>query len=197
MVINKPYEIMNKKEVNMYFEWFMSIKDTRLKYLMKRIFDSEEIIFSEKNIQALHYLMAENIHERLKTEEEIKEELEMAPDELKSTHQVHPKRLIEPTMSISIDIGIYLGEFLLHEFDDLKWNIHKDDRLLQYGRPKVVSKNKHFCPSWVLLIIFMVNADKPENEDKLLQVFNNYRDKFHGRETRAQRFMREMKEKLK
>jgi hypothetical protein len=197
MELNKPIEIMNRREIKKYFKWFMSIKDERMKYLMKRVFNSDEIVFSEQNIQALHYLMAENIYEGIKAEEEIAIEISQIPEDLKSSHKVKPKRLIEPTISIAIDIGIYFCEYLIHEVDDLKWDYEKDKEVDQYGRPVIKGKKKYCCPSEIMYVFILGLKKKSVKEDRLLNLFKNYLNKFQGRETRAQRFMREMEEKLK
>jgi hypothetical protein len=180
--LNKPYKLMSIKEVEEYFDWFMTIKDSRLQYLMQTVFHLDEPSFSEKNIQTLHYFMVENIYIKSKTKEEIQTEIEQTPEAYKATHTVNPERLIEPTISIAIDIGIYIAEYLRKEVPDLKWDIEKRN-VEQYGRPMLIGENKYCCPSnFMSNFVDKIRSTKAK-EDELLSIFKNYLDTFTGKGT--------------
>jgi hypothetical protein len=194
MEINIPYEIMTKRQAKKFFHWFMSIKDERIKYLMKRVFNLDEIVFSEKHLQGLHYFLVENIRKRKKTKEEIQREKDLIPKQHKDSHVFEEECLTNETAAIAFDIGIYIAEYILCVTTDMKWSYERRNSE-QYGKPIIFGKDKYCSHIDIMKYFIRDYLNGNLSEDRLLDNINNLLITYRGEETRAQKFMREYIEK--
>ncbi|HBG69913.1 MAG: hypothetical protein A2W93_14975 [Bacteroidetes bacterium GWF2_43_63] len=181
--INQDPASMTKKDVKIYYDWFISIKDERLRMFNKAVFDTEEVELLVDNLEKVSEFFSGNIAARKLSEEEISLEREKLPNQLKTIHKVPDYELIEPTYSIMFDVGIYFSELLRKEIPGLEWG--KSDKLksdVSYGKP-VLKKDGVFVtffPQNIMHIAAMQMYKKTFKEGRMLELYQTWKDNFLG-----------------
>lgn len=174
---------MSLEDVQNYFDWFMSVKDQRLNIFYQQVFKSDQAELSPDKLQAIYYFFKENLAIKERTPEEIEQEKLKLPKELQNIHKVTDYELIEPTHSIMFDAGIYYGELLRNDIEELNWSIEKDEKMIHYGKPILIKKgmNVDSNPAAVFYVMALRIQEGTINEDFLLKAYEHSKSKFKGK----------------
>lgn len=123
----KSFEEMKKKEAQQHFEWYISEIPSRIQ-LLKRAYhfttnrSEEELDLSSESLIRLWEWFLHDIVEVVdRTEEEIQKDLYETPRWLHADVRKVNKKLYVTSLSVSMDIGIYLAETLRKNNDLLYW----------------------------------------------------------------------------
>jgi len=175
---------MSLEDVQNYFNWFMAIKDERLSIFYQHVFNSAQVELSKNKLQAVYYFFKDNLAVKKRTSEEIELERSKLPEHLRKMHKVPDYAFIEPTYSIIFDAGIYFGEILRKEIPPLKWDIEKDQTMVNYGKPVLIKEgiNSDLHPSGLFHILAIQIQNNTDKEDRLLNLFTTWKDSFLGKE---------------
>lgn len=179
--IKQDPSVMNKKDVKEYFEWFIKIKDERLKLFKKEVFGTEDIELTVDNLEIASLFFRDNIAFRKLSEEEIKMGQDKLPEQLKAIHKMPEFELIEPTYSIMFDIGIYFSELLRKEIPGLEWD--KSDKRkndIDYGKP-ILRKDGVFItffPQNIMHIAAIQMYKKTFSEGRMSKLYQTWKDNF-------------------
>lgn len=181
--LNKPYVEYNHKEVDDYFSWFLSIKNQRLKILYDAVFGSEDMTFSSEKLQAIQYFLEDNIVTKPRPLKEIEKIRQSLPKELQNIHKIPAHVFVEPTLSIMIDVGIYLAEYMRTEIPGLEWDMERESDMVYFGRPVLMKQGlaQRFCPSWLIEVVVDKVYDKRAKEDELLELFKIWKNNLEGK----------------
>lgn len=174
---------MGLADVQNYFNWFMSIKDERLKLFYQQVFGSQKVELSLNKLQAIYYYFRNNVVVKSRSLEEIEEERVKLPKQLRRVHKVPDYEIIEPTFSMIVDAGIYFGELLRNEVPGVYWTTEKNKRMAHYGKPILVKKDVRTDadPASVFYTMVLKIQKGTINEDMLTNAYGTIRDSFQGK----------------
>ncbi len=180
--IDKAFNKMTLKEVDLYLEWFLNIRNTRLNYLVKTVFKTDVLEFTPANMIKLQRFLKENITVRLKSSKEIDLILKNYHIKIRNSVQVPNYELIEPTISMIVDVGIYFSEYLRHEVQGIEWASEKEPTIAYYRCPILVKEGilSVFCPSWTMNILVGKIYKNVAKEDEMLSLYETWRNNFNG-----------------
>lgn len=175
---------MSLEDVQNYFDWFMAIKDDRLKLFSQQVFESGHVELSADKLQAIQYFFKDHLAVRKRTPEEVERERSKLPKDLQKIHQVPDYEIIEPTYSIMFDAGIYYGELLRKEVPGVDWAIEKDKKMVHYGKPVLVKKGVNIDgnPAAVFYLMLLRRQEGTLKEDFLIDAYKKSKDKWEGKQ---------------
>ena len=134
-----PFEEMNKKEVDQYFNWFMETKAEQIRYLEAYIQVEDNTVLLDKSPESLITLWAwfqEKIEWVERTPEEIEEEIEQRPDWMKPHVLEDTKKMSIETLMKAWDIAAYFGETMIYNNPPIHWGVRmKPKKLYGVNRP--------------------------------------------------------------
>jgi len=135
------FDEMSKKELKDYNQWFLSSIPERVAILTTAVKSTEgsgewEPDYSPKSLEALGQWFAKQVETRQRSEEEIQAILgNQKPFKV----GVESQTITERTISLSIDIGMYLSEVLRKSHPSLKWDqVLAKKKHVDYGQPVLV-----------------------------------------------------------
>jgi len=166
----KSFDKMSKKEAKNYFDWFMETKSAKLEQLKKLVddtgYESCRLDYSDESLVYVWRWYLDNIELLDRPEEEIREEVERETAGLNRIAiskggvmtELNKKQMYDyfynekPSKKIStlwqfvaMDIGIYLGECLIHKHPDkgLYWGyVTKPRNYIDVNRPLLMGLKK-------------------------------------------------------
>lgn len=147
-IINPPFSLdfkdMPKKELKAWYNWFLGAIPERIKQLEGIVRDSTAFMNwkadkTPDSLDALGQWFALNVETRKRTNHEIQDIV----SKLIFPISVPEYELTVKTFSLSIDIGMYLGEVFLENRSALKWDLPlKSKNFVDYGRPVLLGFGK-------------------------------------------------------
>lgn len=129
---------MSKKELRDYFRWFLDVTPERINELASAVksspgFEDWEPDYTPTSLNALGSWFAVQIQTRPRTHEEIEEIAAQSPFPRSG------QELTNRTISLAMDIGMYLSEVLLRNNPSLRWDqLFGSKRFIEYGQPVLV-----------------------------------------------------------
>ncbi|MFN3195925.1 MAG: hypothetical protein ACE364_08255 [Chlorobiota bacterium] len=175
---------MSLEDVRNYFDWFIAIKEERLRIFYEQVFKSDQVELSVDKLQTIYYFFKKNIATREQTPEEIEAERAKLPKHIQKIHEIPDYEFIEPTITLMIDAGIYYGELLIKEIEGLRWEIEKDPKMAHYGRPILIKEEirKDVNPVAVFYVMALRVQKGNIKEDFLLEAHNHTKNSFLGKQ---------------
>lgn len=174
-----PYEIMNKREADNFFQWFLESQQSRIRTLIEYCRGSEGFIVEKLDFtpESLNYLwnwFVPRIELVKKSREELQEEHNEIPEWLKSEVIVNEAKFGGETETIIIDIGIYFGNVFLQQFSQLKWGvIYKPRNFADVNRPVIIGFNKDVVLNPVRVVNTCTNkVVKGTGNSNLIDLYN-------------------------
>lgn len=146
------FDEKSKKELKPYYAWFTSIIPERLGVLTNTVKATPGVEdwkpdFTPESLNELGRWFANNVQTRLRTDEEKEEIYRRAPQWFRAV-SIESKELTDDTVSLAVDVGMYLSQVLLKNNETLFWDQHlarKDD--VDYGHAVLRGFGKlHFNP---------------------------------------------------
>ncbi len=130
----------SKKEAEACFEWFIQVKDERIKVLEKAVqttpgFKSWRADYTPNSLSLLSKWFNSVVASRPMTPEEIKEEENKLLPQFKDIIQIDTKTLSSQTVSICFDVGIYVGECLKNKLSHLQWKLFEGRKYIDHNQP--------------------------------------------------------------
>lgn len=119
-----PFQDMNKKQAEQFFNWFMSEKENRIRQLQAYINESDPSIVLDKTPDSLLELwewFEPNIEWKEIEEEELKRRLIGKPEWIKQIIMEEKYEQTTLTKAISVDIATYFGDTLIENNPEVKW----------------------------------------------------------------------------
>jgi hypothetical protein len=182
--LDKSFFKMNKKEAQFYFDWFLNIKEERLKLLNRAIIESNvkewKFNFTMNSLTPLFNWFKSSITTRNKTQNEIKMEEEKITGFLKEYIDVGEKTFTDETVSICFDVSIYFGEVLKRE-KNLEWSfVLKPKRYVDFAQPILVKKGAkmRLNPRRIIENVARDILDKSFEENELIKLYNVWKGYF-------------------
>jgi hypothetical protein len=132
------FKEMSKLELRDYYRWFLGIIANRLAELAGAVrgtpgFESWAADFTPSSLDALGNWFATEVETRPRTLEEMEE---LAA---KSAFPMSSRVLTNRTISLAVDIGMYLSQVLLRNNSSLKWDqLFRGKTYIDYGQPVLI-----------------------------------------------------------
>lgn len=178
-----PFEIMTKRESQIYFEWFISEIPTRIAtlnsfYVKTTGTSGDKLDLSQESLIELWNWFIPKISVVKKTEEELENEVSMAPDWLRDELIKKNQKFSDETSSIIIDLGIYFGTVFLTSNVNLKWGvIHKPKSYVYVNQPVITGfRNSELNPISIVYNSSLKQLRNTGNEKQLFDVFNTWKE---------------------
>lgn len=132
--LNYNFTAINKKDVKPYAKCFWEAKDKRLKKLIDKVasdysINPSELDFSEESLKVLDLWLVNHVECVKLTKEEYDIKRKLIPDYI----DINDWRFSDDTFSNIINVGLYLGEVMIHKHPDLKWEQYLK-KTVDYGQ---------------------------------------------------------------
>lgn len=142
-----PFDEMNKKQVEEYFQWFLIEKEMRINQLQQFINASKHnSVLLDKSPQSLHYLWEwfENTMEWEEVSETVlRQRLEGRPEWMHEEILSNRWEATVQTKAIAVDISTYFGDTLILNNPEISWGYRtKPKRLDGRNQPILVGFHK-------------------------------------------------------
>jgi hypothetical protein len=129
---------MSKKELREYFRWFQEVIPERIAELASAVksspgFEDWKSDYTPASLNALGDWFATKVQTRLRTKDEVEE---IAAE---SSLPRSARELTDDTISMAMDIAMYLSQVLLQNHPALKWDqAFGGKKYIDYGQPVLV-----------------------------------------------------------
>ena len=184
---DKPFSRMNKTEAVEYFEWFVGAIPDRLRVLEQAVQNSAEFEGwtankSPRSLLDLGSWFAGQVGTQPATasfSQFVKENLK-AQNPLLPTYDTHfiPS---DKTLSLTVDIGMYLGEVFTKNFQRLHWGICDLEGNIDYNQPvikglrSIDNKTEIHCPTERLVHVLALGfINKTRSHSHLFELYKKW-----------------------
>ena len=132
--LNYDFVMIDKKSVKFYAECFWAEKDERLNNLIVCVasdchVNPSDLDFSEESLRMLHRWLVSHVECVKLTKEEYEWKREHIPDYI----DIDDWKFSDDTFSNIINVGLYLGEVMIHKHPELKWEQYLK-KTVDYGQ---------------------------------------------------------------
>lgn len=175
--LNYHLSELNLKVVKSYAELFFAEKDERLNRLIDNVasdcnINPSELDFSEESLEVLHRWLVSHVECVKLTKEEYEVERKSLPDYI----DIDDWRFSDETFSSIIDVGLYLGEVMIHKHPDLKWEqCLNGKRNINYGLMIIRLGKMEMNPMGLVnTICLKIVENKPNSLSKLVHIWEKF-----------------------
>ena len=157
----------------MYSNWFSNNKDIRIEELTHAIVSDSQFItwrpdYSEKSLTLLSHWFFNNVE----LEDISDNEYEKIRSSVSSDIYVDKWDLSLATYSKIMDVGIYLGDTMIFNNKDLKWEQYiKNKRDNNYGHMVIRIRNIEMNPIWLIYILAIKIAKGERKENGIIEIY--------------------------
>ncbi len=167
---------MSKTELKGYFNWFLTVMPERLAELEEAVrktpgFQTWKADFTPDSLGPLGDWLATQVETRPRSSQEVQEKYKLPFPEA-----VPDEELTDHTISIAMDIGMYLGKTLQNHYGHLQWAQYLDNkRFIDYGQPVLIGFGKVPMNPFRIVtgIARSIKDDKNHNKD-LRELYNHW-----------------------
>jgi hypothetical protein len=131
---------MPRNELRAYAKWFHEVTPLRIEELTKAVnlsegYQSWRPEYNPKSLSALGDWFAARVQTRQRTQEELQKVVSLSRHPI----PVPDQELTDQTISLAMDIGMYLGKVFLTNHSSLKWDQPFGSKnFIDYGQPVLV-----------------------------------------------------------
>jgi len=169
-----------KKELEIFCKWYIDSLFERVKMLKKTInttpgFENWKGDYSPESLIMLTSWFKKNIKISSFSKNEIKELKEKTP-ELIPYMELNLELLTFETVSLTVDIGMYIAEVFFRNNAQLQWHfvLKGTKNYIFYGRPVIQGfiKNMRFEPTHMMMVQAYGLLDNTFGEDSLKKLYD-------------------------
>ncbi len=181
-----PFEEMNKKQVEQYYQWFMTEKDKRIHQLEEYINknNTEKVVLdkSPESLIPLWEWFEHQIEWEERSQKEIDDEVKGKPEWMREIIQQSTKKMTILTMALTTDIATYFGETLIYNNPSIRWGyLLKPLKLDGVKEPILLGfkKNISMNPRGIVHVC-VLKSSRQKNKMKLFESYTNWLDMVKG-----------------
>ena len=175
--VTLQFQEMTKKELKNYFQWYMYILPERIEELTSAVnqtagFEGWQPDLTPSSLDLLGEWFASNVERRFRTEKE-KQEMK---EKLISPIEISDYELTEQTISISMDIGMYVSQVFLKNNPSLKWEQPFGSKNnIDYGQPAIAKFiYGFFNPTHIMITLAYGISKKNKTGSRLREIYNHW-----------------------
>ena len=165
-----------KKELRKYFNRFLTIIPQRIVELTAAVgqtagFEQWKPNYSPMSLELLGEWFATQVETRPRPPDEIKRIQDGSPYPIDVPRNALTKR----TLSLAMDVGIYFGQSLVHNYPSLKWELPLGSkRFIDYGKPVLCgfANSVTLNPTHVVTVYALGVADGSRTGSRLKELYD-------------------------
>ena len=176
-IINYDFVAIDKKDVKSYAKCFWAEKDERLNKFIDNVasdcnINPSELDFSEGSLEVLDRWLVNHVECVKLSKEEYEWKRERIPDYI----DINDWRFSDGTFSNIINVGLYLGEVMIHKHPNLKWEqCLNGKKNINYGLMIIRLGKKEMNPMGLVnTICLKIVKNKPDSLLEIVQIWEEY-----------------------
>ncbi len=176
---NYAFFELTPKQAKEYFLWYTSEIPNRIallwEYMKHECPETEPFDYSPESLLPLWEWYEQKIEQVPMTAEEIERQVRVFPKYLESEIRKNTKKFTDETLSLALDISIYLGEVVVKNYPHLRWNYRtRPKREISTYRPVIDGLNYKMKlePSRSLFVLTL-ESTKEKNPTRLYDLYRN------------------------
>ena len=176
---NYAFFELTPKQAKEYFLWYTSEIPNRIallwEYMKQERPETEPFDYSPESLLPLWEWYEQKIEQVPMTAEEIERRVRVFPKYLESEIRKNTKKFTDETLSLALDISIYLGEVVVKNYPHLRWNYRtRPKREISVYRPVIDGLNNKMKlePSRSLFVL-TIESTKEKNPTRLYDLYRN------------------------
>jgi hypothetical protein len=177
-VIQPPFRLkfgeMSKKELKEYSKWFQEMIPQRIEELAKAVkeslgFETWQADFSPGSLNKLGEWFQSQVTTRPRDEEELQKIAS-----LPFPTEVPNRELTNRTISLAIDVGMYLSQVFRRQHPSLKWDtVLGSKQSIDYGQPVLLGFGRvPFNPVRMMLTLAHGFVDRSRSDKGLREIYD-------------------------
>lgn len=180
--ITADFREMQKGELKEYANWYFNNLPERIKILeeaVKSLYPYWQADYSPESLLVLGEWFYSQAEERPMTQKELKEFDEFQKNQKHNLGICKTTELTDKTISIAIDIGMYLSQMFLKNVPNLKWEINtKSKKQPNYGEPVLKGEKDSFNPSRMIITLAYGFIRKSKTPDRLAKLYEKWSENY-------------------
>lgn len=131
------FDVLSAKAARENLHAFIQRIPERMSHLIRRIGADNPTWsgdYTKASLESVGSWMASQVAERGPTQAEVKQLIASSEGQLRCLADEYTELTVE-SISMCVDIGIYVGECLLRVYPKLRWDLEKNRRHMHYNRP--------------------------------------------------------------
>ena len=174
----------SRQDARSYFSWFVDQIPERideLRRVVEAVGPDCTLNCSPDSLACLGHFLFAHVEIRPSTPAEIAEESDELPAQLREHVQLEKWQLTERTLSLCVDVGIYLAEVLRSSHNGLRWSLWTR-KTVDYNRPVLVGfqGGMPFDPARIAINVALGKARDKSQPERLQELFRVWSKKVAG-----------------
>ena len=181
---NYAFFELTPKQAKKYFLWYTSEIPNRITLLWEHMKkdrpEAERFDYSPESLIPLWEWYETKIQQVPMTAKEIEYAVRKFPKYLESEIRKNTDKFTDETLSLALDISIYLGEVVVKNYPHLRWNYRtRPKREISTYRPVIDGLNYKMTlePSRSLFVLTL-KSTKEKNQTRLYDLYHNCERKY-------------------
>ena len=181
---NYAFFELTPKQAKEYFLWYTSEIPNRIallwEYIKQERPEAEPFDYSPESLIPLWEWYETKIEQVPMTAKEIESRVRIFPKYLESEIRKNTKKFTDETLSLALDISIYLGEVVVKNHPHLRWNYRtRPKREISVYRPVIDGLNyKMTLDSSRIVFVQMLTSVKEQNKNHLYVIYRHWERKY-------------------
>lgn len=181
---NYAFFELTPKQAKEYFLWYKSEIPNRiallLEYMKQEHPEAEPFDYSPESLIPLWEWYETKIEQVPMTAKEIESRVRIFPKYLESEIRKNTKKFTDKTLSLALDISIYLGEVVVKNHPHLRWNYRtRPKREVSVYRPVIDGLNYKmtFEPTRIVFVQMLKSVEK-QNINHLYHIYCHWESEY-------------------
>ncbi len=182
--LKKRFREMSTAEVKIYCSWFLQAIPERIRLLERAVratstYGTWRADYTTASLYPLGDWFAQQAETRKRTPQEREAIYQNSPAWFRAV-EISDSALTSRTLSLAVDIGMYVGEVFVHNLPTAHWHcVTKGSRrFVDYGQPVVGGFGKNICfnPVQMLTTLAYGLVDKTKTGRSLRQLYDTWEE---------------------
>lgn len=176
---NYAFFELTARQAKEYFQWYMGEIPHRLtllwNYIRQDYPEIKPFDYSPESLNLIWEWYEAKIQQVAMTTEEIESRVRIFPKYLESEIRKNTKKFTDETLSLALDISIYLGEVIVKNYPHLRWSYRtRPKREISVYRPVIDGLNYNMTlePSRSLFVL-TIESVKEKNKGRLYTLYHD------------------------
>lgn len=181
---NYAFFELTARQAKEYFNWYMEQIPNRItllwEYMKQECPETEPFDYSPESLIPLWEWYETQIQQVPMTAKEIESRVKIFPKYLESEIRKNTNKFTDETLSLALDMSIYLGEIVVKNHPHLCWNYRtRPKREFSVYRPVIDGLNNKmtFEPSQVLFVL-MLKSSKEQDKMRLYHLYRHWETEY-------------------
>ena len=182
---NYAFFELTPKQAKEYFLWYKGEIPNRIallwEYMKQECPEAEPFDYSPESLIPLWEWYETKIEQVPMTAKEIEYQVSKYPKWIEEEIRKETMKYTDETLSLALDISIYLGEIILKSYPNLYWGHRvRPKNEFSANRPvilKLVGKRTYFNPSRIAFVL-MIKSSKAHDKCQQYDLYRHWEDEY-------------------